>query len=70
MLTAIQGVIQNNAILVHDDVRPYDGRMVTVIINDELKQTSSQDKSKFFEAVGKIDIDQNAVDDLRSASMI
>lgn len=71
MLAAVQGVIQNNAILVHhDDISPFNGRTVTIIINESEPTKSKQDKTKFFDAVGKIDIDCGAVDELRQASMI
>ena len=71
MLAAVQGVIQNNAILVReDDISPFNGRTVTVIINESNNNQSKQDKTKFFDAVGKIDIDSSAVDELRKASMI
>ena len=70
-LAAVQGVIQNNAILVRgDDISPFNGRTVTVIINESENNQSKQDKTKFFDAVGKIDIDSSAVDELRKASMI
>ena len=71
MLATVQGVIQNNAILVRgDDISPFNGRTVTVIINESENNHSKQDKTKFFDAVGKIDIDSSAVDELRKASMI
>ena len=71
MLTAVQGVIQNNSILVNnDDISQFNGRTVTIIINESNEKRSKQDKSKFFDAVGKIDIDGVAVDELRRASMI
>ena len=71
MLTAVQGVIQGNTILVrNDDISPFDGRTVTIIINESEGTKSRQDKTKFFDAVGKIDIDCKAVDELRQASMI
>ncbi len=72
MLAAVQGIIQNNMIMIDsNELRPFNGRTVTVIINEEQNTSKSrQDKSKFFEAVGKIDIDADAVKDLRSASMI
>ena len=71
MLAAVQGVIQNNAILVRgDDISPFNGRTVTVIINESEKSQSKQDKTKFFDVVGKIDVDSGAVDELRRTSMI
>ena len=71
MLAAVQGVIQNNAILVRgDDISPFNGRTVTVIINESEKNQSKQDKTKFFDVVGKIDVDSGAVDELRRTSMI
>ena len=71
MLTAVQGIVKDNAIFVeNDDLSPYNGRTVTVIINENNTSSSKQDKSKFYDAVGKIDIDGNAVDELRNASMI
>ncbi len=45
-------------------------RVVTIIINEEIAEPSKQDKSRFFDAVGKIDIDADAVNKLREASMI
>lgn len=71
MLAAVQGMIQGNSVLVDaDEIKPFDGRSVTVIINETPGKKNAQDKSKFFAAVGKINIDKNAVDELRSASMI
>ena len=74
MLAAVQGVIRDNTILVrNDDISPFNGRMVTIIINEineGVSVKSNQDKTKFFDAVGKIDIDAGAVDELRRASMI
>ncbi len=71
MLAAVQGMIQGNSVIVDaEEIKPFDGRSVTVIINETPKKKSAQDKSKFFAAVGKINIDKNAVDELRSASMI
>ncbi len=58
MLAAVQGIIQNNSILVrNDDISQFNGRTVTVIINEKVETKSKQDKSKFFDAVGKIEID-------------
>lgn len=71
MLAAVQGVIRDNSILVNkEEISPFNGRIVTVIINEEFEKKSKQDKSKFFEAVGKIDIDGDAVDELRRASLV
>ncbi len=71
MLSAVQGVIKGNAVVVdEDEIRPFDGRTVTIIINERASGKSRQDKSKFFSAVGKINIDGDAVDRLRMASMI
>ena len=71
MLAAVQGMIQGNSVLVDaDEIKPFDGRSVTVIINETPGKKNAQVKSKFFAAVGKINIDKNAVDELRSASMI
>ena len=71
MLTAIQGVVRNNSIIVQDDdISVFNGRTVTIIINDSVNNQSKQDKSAFFDAIGKIDIDKDAVDELRRASMI
>lgn len=71
MLAAVQGVIRNNLILVqNEDISPYDGRVVTIIINEEMAESGGQDKSKFFDAVGKIDVDGDAVNELRETSMI
>ena len=70
MLTAVQGVIQDNSILINDDIRPYNGRIVTVIINEDISADTKQDKQAFFGAVGKIDIDKDAVKELRASSMI
>ena len=63
MLTAVQGIVKDNTIFVeNDDLSPYNGRTVTVIINENNTTSNKQNKSKFYEAVGKIDIDGNAVD--------
>lgn len=71
MLAAVQGVIRNNLILVqNEDISPYDGRVVTIIINEEMAESGGQDKSKFFDAVGKIEVDGDAVNELRETSMI
>ncbi len=71
MLAAVQGVIRNNLVQVqNEDISPYNGRIVTIIINEEIAEPRKQDKSKFFDAVGKIDIDGDAVNELRNASMI
>ena len=72
MLTAVQGIIQGNTVLVDDvsEIKPFDGRTVTIIINDSPQKKSKQDKSKFFAAAGKINIDKDAVNELRSAYMI
>ncbi len=72
MLTAVQGVIQNDRIQIDsNELKAFNGRTVTVIINDIIKPAGSkQDKTKFFDAVGKVDIDKGAVDELRAASMI
>ena len=73
MLTALQGEIKDNAVLVDkNEIMPFNGRTVTIIINEETNtnQKSKQDKKKFFDAVGKINIDQDAVNSLRTASMI
>ena len=71
MLAAVQGVIRNNLVLVqNEDISPYNGRVVTIIINEEIAEPGKQDKSRFFDAVGKIDIDGDAVNELRNASMI
>ena len=71
MLAAVQGVIRNNLIQVNkEDISQYNGRIVTIIINEEIAEPGKQDKSKFFDAVGKIDVDGDAVEELRNASMI
>ncbi len=72
MLAAVQGMIQDDMILVDgNELKGYNGRPVTVIINDNFTSSDGkQDKSKFFDAVGKIKLDRNAVDELRTASMI
>ena len=71
MLSVVHGIIQNGTILVQDtDISPFNGRTVTVIINESEKTQSKQDKTKFFDAVGNIDIDGSAVDELRRASMM
>ena len=72
MLAAVQGVIQNNMILIDgNELKPYNGRTVTVIINENMNTSGSrQDKSKFFNAVGRISLDSNAVNELRAASMV
>ncbi len=72
MLAAVQGMIQNDMILVDgDELKGFNGRSVTIIINDSFASLDSkQDKTKFFDAVGKIKLDRNAVDELRAASMI
>lgn len=71
MLAAVQGIVKDNAIFIeNDDLSPYNGRTVTVIINENNTAPSKQDKSKFYDAVGKIDIDGDAVDELRNKSMI
>ena len=72
MLAAVQGKIENDQIITDiKEIRPYNGRYVTIIINDTFNEHSEkQDKTKFFSAVGKIHLDRNAVNDLRLASMI
>lgn len=71
MLAAVQGVIRGNSIVVDQgELAPFDGRVVTIIINESVPAKSKQDKSKFFDAVGKIGIDASAVEELRSSSMI
>ena len=71
MLVAVPGIIKDNEIIIsRDDIVPYNGRSVTIIINEEYSDDESQDKQAFFDAVGTIDIDKNAVDELRNASMI
>ncbi len=71
MLAAVQGMIQGDMVLVDNAaIKPYNGRTVTVIINDDPVVGSKQDKSKFFSAVGKINIDRDSVNELRAASMI
>ncbi len=71
MLEALQGKISGNTVIVdEEDIRPFDGRTVTIIINEPSVKKVAQDKSKFFSAVGKIGIDRDAVDRLRMASMI
>ncbi len=72
MLTAVQGIIKNDVVVIdRDTLRQFNGRTVTVIINEDLNSSGSkQDKSKFFDAVGKIKLDRNAVDELRAESMI
>ena len=72
MLAAVQGIIQNGMVLVDgNELKGFNGRSVTIIINDSFSTPDSrQDKSKFFDAVGKIKLDRNAVDELRAASMI
>ncbi len=72
MLAAVQGVIENDRILIDENaLKPFNGRSVTVIINEGHNTSGSkQDKTKFFDAVGKIKIDRNTVDELRAASMI
>lgn len=72
MLTAVQGVIRDNSVFVNkDEISSFNGRIVTIIINEAFEdKKSKQDKSKFFGAVGKIDIDGDAVDELRQASLI
>lgn len=71
MLAAVQGMIKGSSVLVDaDEIKPFDGKAVTVIINEYPGIKSTQDKSKFFSAVGQIDIDKGAVDELRAASMI
>lgn len=56
--------------LTDDDISVFNGRTATIIINDSVNDQSKQDKSAFFDAIGKIDIDKDAVDELRRASMI
>lgn len=72
MLAAVQGVIRDNSVFVNkDEISSFNGRIVTIIINEAFEdKNSKQDKSKFFEAVGKIDIDGDAVDELRRASLV
>lgn len=72
MLAAVQGMIQNDMVLVDEnELKGFNGRPVTVIINDSFTTPDSkQDKSKFFDAVGKIKLNRTAVDELRAASMI
>lgn len=72
MLAAVQGVIRDNSVFVNkDEISAFNGRIVTIIINEAFEdKKSKQDKSKFFEAVGKIDIDGDAVDELRRASLV
>ena len=71
MLAAVQGMIKGNAVQVDpNELKPFDGKAVTIIINEYPEIKSRQDKSKFFSAVGKIDIDKKAVDELRASSMI
>jgi len=71
MLAAVQGVVKDNAVLVqNDDLSRYNGRTVTIIINESSNERTKQDMSKFFDAVGKLDLDSGAVDELRRASMI
>ena len=71
MLVAVPGIIKDNEIITsRDDIVPYNGRSVTIIINEEYSEDESQDKQVFFDAIGTIDIDKNAVDELRNASMI
>ena len=71
MLAAVSGVIKDGAIIASkDDILPYNGKNVTIIINEEFAPEEQQDKSDFFGAVGKISIDKNAVEELRNASMI
>ena len=72
MLAAVQGIIQNDKIQIDSNqLKPYNGRPVTIIINESFRPAGSkQDKTKFFNAVGKINLDSNAVNELRVASMI
>ena len=72
MLAAVQGIIENDSIQIDsNELKPFNGRTVTVIINDAIKPINSkQDKTKFFNAVGKINLDRNDVDKLRATSMI
>lgn len=50
MLAAVQGVIRNNTVQVqNEDISPYNGRVVTIIINEEIAEPSKQDKSRFFD---------------------
>jgi len=72
MLAAVQGIIRDNMIHIDkNELKPFNGRTVTVIINeDTASKPSKQDKTKFFAAVGKIDIDSSAANELRTASMI
>ena len=72
MLATVQGIIQNDMIQIDSNqLKPYNGRQVTVIINENFRPAvSKQDKTKFFNAVGKINLDSNAVNELRTASMI
>lgn len=71
MLAAVQGVVKDNSIFIeNDDLSPYNGKTVTVIINENSEPSGKQDKRKFFDAVGKIDIDSDSVEELRRASMI
>ena len=69
MLAAVQGIIQNDMILIdRNELKPYNGRPVTVIINENFKpEESKQDKTKFFNAVGRINLDSNTVNELRAA---
>ena len=72
MLAAVQGVIENDMIRIDGNVlKPFNGRSVTIIINENFnKSGSKQDKTAFFNAVGKIQLDRNVVDEYRSSSMI
>lgn len=71
MLAEVSGVIKDDVIIASkDDILPYNGRNVTIIINEEFASEEKQDKSDFFDAVGKINIDKNAVEELRNTSMI
>ena len=72
MLAAVQGIIQNDKIQIDSNqLKPYNGRSVTIIINENVRPAESKpDKTKFFNAVGKINLDSNALNELRAASMI
>ncbi len=42
MLEALQGQIKGNSIILNDDLLPFDGRTVTIIINEPIKFVKPQ----------------------------
>ena len=67
----INGYIDKDGLKIGiNKLKMFKNKRVEIIILPENEKTHSTDKSNFFEAVGKVDIDQDMIHSLRELSRI